>query len=237
MSETRLNRRFTLAARPQGTPTARDFHFETQPVPEPADGQVLLRTRYLSLDPYMRGMMDEAGPGYAPAVQLGQTMVGGTVSVVEASRHPRFSVGQLVLSNSGWQDYALSDGADLTPLGEMAQPSLALGGLGMPGFTAYVGLLDIGEPKPGENSALHFSSARRRRSSGTGMPYQPQFSSGTSSITTNVESSGLPSTSSSSWLTPRISAAFSSAVAASRPGPEPSRVICMLTMGIALLLS
>ena len=150
MSETRLNRRFTLAARPQGTPTARDFHFETQPVPEPADGQVLLRTRYLSLDPYMRGMMDEAGPGYAPAVQLGQTMVGGTVSVVEASRHPRFSVGQLVLSNSGWQDYALSDGADLTPLGEMAQPSLALGGLGMPGFTAYVGLLDIGEPKPGE---------------------------------------------------------------------------------------
>jgi len=150
MSESRLNRRITLAARPQGLPSPGDFHLETEPVPKPSEGQVLLRTRFLSLDPYMRGMMDEAGPGYAPGVRIGQTMVGGTVSVVEASRNPRFEVGQLVLSNAGWQDYALSDGADLTPLGEMAQPSLALGGMGMPGFTAYVGLLDIGQPKAGE---------------------------------------------------------------------------------------
>jgi len=150
MSESRLNRRITLAARPQGLPAPGDFHLETEPVPEPSEGQVLLRTRFLSLDPYMRGMMDEAGPGYAPGVRIGQTMVGGTVSVVEASRNPRFEVGQLVLSNAGWQDYALSDGADLTPLGEVTQPSLALGGMGMPGFTAYVGLLDIGQPKAGE---------------------------------------------------------------------------------------
>ncbi|MDR0181875.1 NADP-dependent oxidoreductase [Lysobacter arvi] len=150
MSASRLNRRITLAARPQGLPTARDFHLDTQPIPEPADGQVLLRTRFLSLDPYMRGMMDEAGPGYAPGVRLGQPMVGGTVSEVVASRDPRFEVGQFVLANAGWQDYALSGGSDLTPLGQMARPSLALGGLGMPGFTAYVGLLDIGEPKPGE---------------------------------------------------------------------------------------
>jgi len=150
MSEPRLNRRITLAARPHGLPTPRDFHLDTQPVPEPSEGQVLLRTRYLSLDPYMRGMMDEAGPGYAPGVRLGETMVGGTVSVVVASRNPRFEVGQNVLASAGWQDYAFSDGSDLTPLGEMAQPSLALGGLGMPGFTAYVGLLDIGALKAGE---------------------------------------------------------------------------------------
>jgi len=150
MSTPHINRRITLVARPQALPTPSDFHLDTQPVPEPAEGQVLLRTRWLSLDPYMRGMMDEAGPGYAPAVRLGQTMVGGTISEVVASRNPHFEVGQTVLSNSGWQDYALSDGKDLMSLGDMAQPSLALGGMGMPGFTAYVGLLDIGKPQPGE---------------------------------------------------------------------------------------
>ena len=150
MSEARLNRRITLAARPQGLPTTRDFLLETQPAPGPGEGQVLLRTRLLSLDPYMRGMMDEAGPGYAPGVRIGQAMVGGTVSEVVLSRNPRFRVGERVLSNAGWQDYALSDGSDLMPLGDLPQPSLALGGLGMPGFTAYVGLLDIGEPRPGE---------------------------------------------------------------------------------------
>ena len=150
MSDVLLNRRITLAAHPRGLPAARDFHLDTQPVPRPADGEVLLRTRYLSIDPYMRNLMDEVGPGYAPPVRLGQVMVGGTVSRVVASRNPRFQVGDTVLSNAGWQDYALSDGSDLVPLGDLAQPSLALGGLGMPGFTAYVGLLDIGQPKAGE---------------------------------------------------------------------------------------
>ena len=150
MSAQPLNRRITLAAHPRGLPTPADFQLDTQPVPEPADGEVLLQTRYLSLDPYMRNLMDEVGPGYAPPVGLGQTMVGGTISRVVASRNPRFRAGQIVLSNAGWQDYALSDGADLTPLGDLSQPSLALGGLGMPGFTAYVGLLDIGQPRAGE---------------------------------------------------------------------------------------
>lgn len=150
MSEPRLNRRITLIARPQGLPTTRDFQLETHAAPEPAEGQVLLRTRFLSLDPYMRGMMDEAGPGYAPGVRLGQVMVGGTVSVVVESRNPRFKAGDTVLSNAGWQDYAVSDGTDVTPLGDLPRPSLALGGLGMPGFTAYVGLLDIGDPKAGD---------------------------------------------------------------------------------------
>ena len=145
-----LNRRILLATRPQGLPTLRDFQFDTQPVPTPADGQVLLRTLNLSLDPYMRNLMDEVGPGYAPPVPLSEPMVGGTVSRIVASRNSLFEEGQIVLANAGWQDYALSDGSDLRPLDDLPQPSLALGGLGMPGFTAYVGLLDIGQPRAGD---------------------------------------------------------------------------------------
>lgn len=145
-----LNRRILLAAHPKGLPTLQDFQLDTQPVPTPAEGQVLLRTLHLSLDPYMRNLMDEVGPGYAPPVALGETMVGGTVSRIVASRNSRFNENQIVLANAGWQDYALSDGSDLQPLDDMAQPSLALGGMGMPGFTAYVGLLDIGQPRPGD---------------------------------------------------------------------------------------
>jgi NADPH-dependent curcumin reductase CurA len=145
-----VNRRILLAARPRGLPTAQDFRLELSTVPTPGEGQVLLRTLYLSLDPYMRNLMDEVGPTYARSVDLGQPMVGGTVNQVVSSRHPQFRAGDLVLGNAGWQDYALSDGKDLAPLGEMKQPSLALGGLGMPAFTAHVGLLDIGKPKPGE---------------------------------------------------------------------------------------
>ena len=147
---TPLNRRIVLAARPKGRPQPGDFRLETAPVPTPADGQVLLRTLWLSLDPYMRNLMDETGPGYAPSIEIGGTMVGGTVSRVAASRHPGFPEGQLVLANAGWQDYALSDGSDLQALGDLDNPSHALGGLGMPGFTAHVGLLDIGQPRPGE---------------------------------------------------------------------------------------
>lgn len=169
-----VNRRVTLAAHPQGLPAAHDFHLDTQPVPTPGAGQVLLRTLYLSLDPYMRNLMEEIGPGYAPAVPIGAPMVGGTVSRVIASRHARFRVGELVLANAGWQDYALSDGTDLLPLGDMAQPSLALGGLGMPGFTAYVGLLDIGQPRPGDSARarlrLHCALQRHRAAPRTGPP-------------------------------------------------------------------
>jgi NADPH-dependent curcumin reductase len=144
------NRRIVLAARPRGAPTLQDFRLEQTDVPAPGDAQVLLRTLYLSLDPYMRGLMNEVGPTYARAVPLGEPMAGGTVNRVVASRHPGFSTGDLVLASAGWQEYALSDGSGLMPLGDMARPSQALGVLGMPAFTAYVGLLDIGEPKAGE---------------------------------------------------------------------------------------
>ena len=111
---------------------------------------MLLRTVYLSLDPYMRGRMSDA-PSYAPPVSIGETMVGATVSRVEISRLPGFAVGDWVLSQNGWQDYAISDGKGALNLGaHLARPSYALGVLGMPGFTAYMGLLEIGQPKPGE---------------------------------------------------------------------------------------
>jgi NADPH-dependent curcumin reductase len=144
------NRRIVLARRPQGAPTAADFRLETHPVPVPGPGEVLLRTRYLSLDPYMRGRMNE-GKSYAPPVALDATMTGQTVSVVASSNLSTFAPGELVLANSGWQDYALSDGRDLVKIDPaLAQPSYALGVLGMPGLTAYVGLLDIGQPRSGD---------------------------------------------------------------------------------------
>jgi len=145
-----VNRRIVLARRPQGAPTAEDFRLERVPVPAPASGQVLLRTRYLSLDPYMRGRMNE-GPSYAAPVAVGAPMTGQTVSVVEASTVPAFKAGERVLANVGWQDYGLSDGRDLVKIDPaVAKESYALGVLGMPGLTAYVGLLDIGQPRPGE---------------------------------------------------------------------------------------
>lgn len=145
-----VNRRFLLASRPQGAPTPDNFKLDQGPVPKPAAGQLLLRTVYLSLDPYMRGRMSDA-PSYAAHVEIGEVMVGGTVSRVEASEHADYKAGDLVLSYSGWQDYALSDGKGLTKLdAKLAKPSYALGVLGMPGFTAYMGLLDIGQPQAGE---------------------------------------------------------------------------------------
>jgi NADPH-dependent curcumin reductase CurA len=153
-----VNRRILLNARPRGAPTAADFRIERGPVPEPGAGQVLLRTLYLSLDPYMRGRMSE-GPSYAAPVALGDVMVGSTVSYVQASRHGDFKVGQRVLGYGGWQDYALSDGQGLTALyPEDPHASRALGVLGMPGFTAYMGLLDIGRPVAAETVVVAAAS-------------------------------------------------------------------------------
>lgn len=152
MSNQNEYRRIVLAARPKGEPVPdRDFRVETAPIPEPADGQMLLRTLYLSIDPYMRGRMSE-GPSYAEPVALGAVMVGGTVSRVEKSRNAKFKDGDVVVSMNGWQEYAISDGAGLfkVPDNGDAPLSTALGVLGMPGFTAYMGLLDIGAPKSGE---------------------------------------------------------------------------------------
>jgi NADPH-dependent curcumin reductase CurA len=155
---TTVNRRIVLNARPRGAPIAEDFRIESTSVPTPEDGHVLLRTLYLSLDPYMRGRMSD-GPSYAAPVAIGDVMVGGTVSCVQASRHSDFKVGDIVLGYSGWQDYLLSDGNGLTPLYPREQnPSQALGVLGMPGFTAYMGLLDIGKPVAGETVVVAAAS-------------------------------------------------------------------------------
>ena len=153
-----FNRRIVLASRPHGAPTARDFRIERGPVPAPAAGEVVLRTRYLSLDPYMRGRMSDA-PSYAAPLAIGEVMVGGTVSRVVASRHDGFKVGDQVLGYGGWQDYAVSDGSGLTALDRAGRnPSRALGVLGMPGFTAYMGLLDIGRPAAGETVVVAAAS-------------------------------------------------------------------------------
>lgn len=146
----RINRRYVLAQRPQGMPSDQDFRLEKVAQPEPEQGQVLLRTLYLSLDPYVRGRLDDA-PSYSPPLAIGDVICGGTVCRVEQSQHPDYQVGDLVLAYTGWQDYALSDGEGLQKLdANMAHPSYALGLLGMPGFTGYMGLTDIGNPQAGE---------------------------------------------------------------------------------------
>jgi hypothetical protein len=147
---TTTNRRFVLAERPKGEPDDRTLRLETGSIPEPAEGQMLLRTVFLSLDPYMRGRMSDA-PSYAAPVEIGGVMVGGTVSRVVSSRRDGFRPGDWVVGFSGWQDYALSDGRGVTPLGaDPAHPSWALGVTGMPGLTAWSGLKEIGQPKAGE---------------------------------------------------------------------------------------
>ena len=147
---TRINRRITLAARPTGAPKVSDFATVDDPAPAPGDGEMLLRTLYLSLDPYMRGRMNDV-KSYVPPVRIGQTMEGGAVSVVEESRHPEFSAGDVVFGYTGWQQHAISNGKGLRALDPSIAPiSTALGILGMPGLTGYVGLLDLGQPKESE---------------------------------------------------------------------------------------
>jgi NADPH-dependent curcumin reductase len=153
------NRQILLKSRPATVPGLENFERVETPAPAPRDGEVLLRTLYLSLDPYMRGRMS-AGPSYAAPAEVGQPMVGGTVCEVAASHHPGFAVGDLVTAYAGWQEYAVSNGAGLTKLDpKIVRPiSLALGLLGMPGMTAYAGLMDIGQPKPGETVVVSAAS-------------------------------------------------------------------------------
>ncbi|HAS6390930.1 TPA: zinc-binding dehydrogenase [Vibrio vulnificus] len=144
------NRQIVLASRPVGAPTAENFALTQSDIPTPAQGELLLRSVYLSLDPYMRGRMSDA-KSYAEPVRIDEVMVGGTVCQVEASNHAEFEVGEWVLAYTGWQDYAISNGEGLIKLGKQpSHPSYALGVMGMPGFTAYMGLLDIGQPKEGD---------------------------------------------------------------------------------------
>ena len=153
-----VNRAILLKSRPVGAPTLENFRLEERNIPVPENRQVLLRTHYLSLDPYMRGRMSD-GPSYAASTAIGDVMVGSTASRVETSLHPDYKVGDMVLSFSGWQDYTISDGKGLTKLNaDKHHPTLALGVLGMPGFTAYMGLLDIGQPKSGETVVVAAAS-------------------------------------------------------------------------------
>jgi NADPH-dependent curcumin reductase CurA len=155
---TEQNLQIVLASRPVGRPSPDNFQFVQAPVPSPGDGQVLLKIRYLSLDPYMRGRMS-AAKSYAAAVEIGQVMEGGTVAEVLESRHPDYAAGDVVLSYSGWQSYDLSDGTDLRRLDPQQAPvTTALGVLGMPAFTAYAGLLTLGQPKAGETVVVAAAS-------------------------------------------------------------------------------
>ncbi len=153
-----VNRKILLNSRPKGKPSLADFRLENSAVPTPMAGQILLRTVYLSLDPYMRGRMSDAA-SYAVPTAIGEVMGGAAIARVESSNHANFKPGDWVLAMGGWQDFSISDGEGLTKLDpNMAQPSRYLGVLGMPGFTAYMGLLDIGQPKPGDTVVVAAAS-------------------------------------------------------------------------------
>ena len=153
-----INRQIMLRSRPHGPPSLDNFELVQAPVPEPGEGEVLMRVLYLSLDPYMRGRMSEAR-SYARPAALGQPMVGGTVGRIVATRDPGYAVGDIVLGFGGWQEFALSPASALRKLDPGAAPiSTALGVLGMPGMTAYVGLTEIGQPKAGETVVVAAAS-------------------------------------------------------------------------------
>lgn len=147
---TDVNRQIKLISRPIGAPKSTDFRIEENPVPIAKENEVLLRTIYLSLDPYMRGRMSDSD-SYAAPIELGGVVVGGSVCRVEQSQHKDFTEGDLVVAFGGWQDFFISNTQGLIRLNkDMQNPSYALGIMGMPGFTAYMGLMDIGKPKAGE---------------------------------------------------------------------------------------
>jgi len=153
-----LNQRIVLVSRPVGAPKPENFRLERVALPDLADGQVLLKTLYLSLDPYMRGRMSDS-PSYAAPVEIDEVMTGGAVSRVERSLNPKFQEGDLVVGSTGWQSHSISDGRNIIPIPSgLPSPSMALGVLGMPGMTAYMGLIDIGQPKAGETLVVAAAS-------------------------------------------------------------------------------
>ncbi|MCQ3032978.1 NADP-dependent oxidoreductase [Pseudomonas syringae] len=153
-----LNQRIVLASRPTGAPTPENFRLEREALPDLQEGQVQLRTLYLSLDPYMRGRMSDA-PSYADPVEIDAVMEGGAVSIVEQSRNPAFKVGDRVVGQTGWQTHSINDGAALKVIPkDLPSDSMAVGVLGMPGMTAYMGLMDIGKPQAGETLVVAAAS-------------------------------------------------------------------------------
>jgi NADPH-dependent curcumin reductase CurA len=155
---TKMNRQVRLVSRPVGLPKESDFEIVELPVAEPSDGEVLTRTLYLSLDPYMRGRMSDA-KSYSAPVPIGGVMVGRTIGEVVASRDSSFNAGDIVIGFGNWQEYAILPGKTLRKLDPALAPvTTALGLLGMPGHTAYVGLLDIGQPRPDETLVVSAAS-------------------------------------------------------------------------------
>ncbi|HEX4942754.1 MAG TPA: NADP-dependent oxidoreductase [Usitatibacteraceae bacterium] len=156
MSEKNLQ--VILASRPAGTVVESDFRLAEAPLPEPRDGELLVRVDWLSLDPYMRGRMNE-GKSYAARVELGEVMVGGTIGTVVASRHAKYAEGEKVLGMQGWQRFAVSDGQGLVKLPDpRLPPTVWLSATGMPGITAWMGLGLIGTPKAGETVVVSAAS-------------------------------------------------------------------------------
>jgi NADPH-dependent curcumin reductase CurA len=152
------NKRVLLASRPTGWVTEDNFRIDSAPVPKPKDGEVLVKNLWLSLDPYMRGRMNDT-KSYAAKQELGEVMIGGTVGEVIESKNPKFAVGDKVVGMFGWQQYGLSSGAGLNKIDASRVPMSAfLGVLGMPGVTAWIGLLDICQPKAGETVVVSSAS-------------------------------------------------------------------------------
>ncbi len=154
----KTHRRVVLARRPPAEVAEADFRIEEVPVPEPDARQLLVRVTYLSLDPYMRGRMRDAA-SYAAPVRIGEVMTGGTVGEVVKSNHPDYKVGDIVEDRLGWQEYAIAPGPALRKIDPSLAPiSTANGVLGMPGMTAYFGLYEVGQPKPGETVVVSAAS-------------------------------------------------------------------------------
>ena len=153
-----MNQQIRLKSRPAGEPTADNFELADAPVPTAGEGDVVRRTIYFSLDPYMRGRMSDAA-SYAQPVKIGEVMGAHTVSQVVESRNPAFKTGDFVTGYDGWQAYGVSNGKELRTLNPQLAPiSTAIGVLGMPGMTAFVGLMDIGQPKAGETVVVSAAS-------------------------------------------------------------------------------
>ena len=152
------NKRVLLKSRPKGWVTEADFTLDEAPIPQAGEGQLLVRNHWLSLDPYMRGRMNDT-KSYAAKAELGEVMVGGTVGEVLESHDPAFKAGDFVVGSLGWQEYGAGPAKTFRKIDAKAAPAQAyLGVVGMPGVTAWVGLLTIGEPKPGETVVVSAAS-------------------------------------------------------------------------------
>jgi hypothetical protein len=159
-----VNRRWLLASYPEGMPTPENWSTDTQPAPDPGPGQILVKAKWLSVDPYMRGRMSPA-PGYTKGVGLGEVMAGGGVGEVVASNHPGWKIGDIAESMSfGWQEWSVLTPDIFGPAGvnkidaKLAPIESSLSWLGMPGITAYFGLLDVGRPRPSDTVVVSAAS-------------------------------------------------------------------------------